>query len=108
MMDYSWPGNVRELQNAVQFSIVKCAGHIVKPEHLPMELKKDMDLKLSKSVQGMKLDLKLVREALARSGGNKSKAARSMGVGRATLYRFIDANPDVMDDSPDSKKTHPH
>ncbi len=108
MMDYSWPGNVRELQNAVQFSIVKCAGHIVKPEHLPMELKKDMDLKLSKSVQGMKLDLKLVREALARSGGNKSKAARSMGVGRATLYRFIDANPDVMDDSPDSKKNHPH
>lgn len=97
MMDYSWPGNVRELQNAVQFSIVKCSGHVIKPEHLPIELKKDMDLRLSKSTQGLKLDLKLVKEALLRSGGNKSKAAKSMGVGRATLYRFIDANPDVMD-----------
>lgn len=97
MMDYSWPGNVRELQNAVQFSVVKCSGHVIRPEHLPMELKKNMDLRLSKATQGLKLDLRLVKEALARSGGNKSKAAKAMGVGRATLYRFIDANPEVMD-----------
>lgn len=62
-----------------------------------MELRANMDLKLSKSNQGMKLDLKIVKEALARSGGNKSKAAKVLGVGRATLYRFIDANPGVMD-----------
>lgn len=97
MMDYTWPGNVRELQNAVQYSIVKCSGSLIKPEHLPFELKKDMDLKLSKSSQGFKLDMKLVKEALARSGGNKTKAAKAMGVGRATLYRFIEANPEVMD-----------
>lgn len=97
MMDYSWPGNVRELQNAVQYSIVKCGGHVIRPEHLPMELKKDMDLRLSKSAQGLKLDLKLVKEALARSGGNKSKAAKAMGVGRATLYRFMESNPEIMD-----------
>ena len=36
-----------------------------------------------------------VREALARCGGNRSQAARHLGVGRATLYRFIKVHPDV-------------
>ena len=42
-----------------------------------------------------KLDRKSVTEALSRSGGNKAKAARFLGVGRATLYRFLSDHPDV-------------
>ena len=35
--------------------------------------------------------------ALKKTGGNKAKAARILGVGRATLYRFLDKNPDAKD-----------
>jgi len=42
-----------------------------------------------------KLDLEAVRTALARTGGNKARAAKIMGVGRATLYRFLNDHPEL-------------
>ncbi|MDY6951956.1 MAG: sigma 54-interacting transcriptional regulator [Thermodesulfobacteriota bacterium] len=86
MMAYSWPGNVRELQSAIRFALVKSKGRIVQPDRLPMELRKE---------PSRKLDPEGVRAALVQSGGNKAKAARILGVGRATLYRFLADFPDV-------------
>jgi transcriptional regulator of acetoin/glycerol metabolism len=42
-----------------------------------------------------KLNPEMVQAALDRTGGNKAKAARHLGVGRATLYRFLEEFPDV-------------
>ena len=94
MLDYSWPGNVRELQNAVQFAIVKSGGRPITPSALPMELR---ELKNMANRRGpaKKLDAESVREALVEAGGNKAKAARLLGVGRATLYRFFDEHKDL-------------
>jgi PAS domain S-box-containing protein len=88
MMDYPWPGNVRELQSAIRFALVKSKGGIIQPDDLPLELKNWQD---ERSFRGpsRKLDTESVRAALAQSGGNKAKAARILGVGRATLYRFL-------------------
>jgi len=80
MVNYSWPGNIRELQSAIRFSIVRCRGRTIQPENLPMELRRG---------PSGKLDTESVRTALTQSGGNKAKAARILGVGRATLYRFL-------------------
>ncbi|RZB34514.1 MAG: hypothetical protein SRB1_00282 [Desulfobacteraceae bacterium Eth-SRB1] len=95
MMDYDWPGNVRELQNAVSFSIVKCRKGIIKPDDLPMELKA---FKSSIHTRGpsVKLDIDAVNKALLKTGGNKAKAARVLGVGRATLYRFLGNYPAIL------------
>jgi PAS domain S-box-containing protein len=95
MLDYSWPGNVRELQNAVQFAIVKCKGHVIQPDDLPLELR---DLQSPGIRRGpvKKLDSQAVQEALNKTGGNKARAARELGVGRATLYRFIGENPQAV------------
>ncbi|MFH1674505.1 MAG: sigma 54-interacting transcriptional regulator [Pseudomonadota bacterium] len=94
MMDYPWPGNVRELQSAIRFALVKSRGRVIQPDHLPIELKK---WRIERSTRGpsRKLDPDSVRAALAQSGGNKAKAARILGVGRATLYRFLADFPDV-------------
>ena len=94
MIDYPWPGNVRELQSAIRFALVKSRGLIIQPDHLPLELK---EWKTAKSLPGpkRKLDLEKVRAAISQSGGNKAKAARLLGVGRATLYRFLADLPDV-------------
>jgi len=88
MMDYRWPGNVRELQNAIQFSIVKCRGDIIRPEDLPLELR-DFIVEKPRRGPARKLDPTMVKDALAKTGGNKAKAAKLLGVGRATLYRFL-------------------
>jgi PAS domain S-box-containing protein len=94
MLDYRWPGNVRELQNAMQFALVKCEGNVIAVEHLPLELRDAADV-CGRSGPARKLDLEAVRLALARTGGNKAKAAKLMGVGRATLYRFLNDHPDM-------------
>ena len=88
MMDYAWPGNIRELQSALRFALVSSSGRIIKSNDLPLELK---EWKKERPSPGptRKLDLESVRNALAQSGGNKAKAARILGVGRATLYRFL-------------------
>ena len=92
MMDYLWPGNVRELQNALHYALVKCKGRLIRPEDLPMELKSGRS---SRRGPTRKLNQEMVQAALDRTGGNKAKAARHLGVGRATLYRFLEEFPDV-------------
>jgi PAS domain S-box-containing protein len=92
MMDYPWPGNVRELQNALHYALVKSKGRLIRPEDLPMELKSGRS---SRRGPTRKLNPEMVQAALDRTGGNKAKAARHLGVGRATLYRFLEEFPDV-------------
>ncbi len=94
MMDYSWPGNVRELQNAVHFAIVKSKGRLIHPEDLPIELRRTDYIKPTPG-PSKKLNPDTVMAALKESGGNKSKAAKILGVGRATLYRFLEEMPAV-------------
>ncbi len=90
MMSYDWPGNVRELQNWIQFSLVRCKGNVILPEHLPpMRISQPKMGALSKP--RCKLDANIVNEALTRTNGNKVKAARMLGISRATLYRFLDS-----------------
>ncbi len=98
MMDYPWPGNVRELQNAIQFAIVRCNNKVITPDDLPMELRQ---LKVVPAKLGRirKLDIQSVQEALVKTGGNKAGAARELGVGRATLYRFLSDHADMIESS---------
>lgn len=94
MMRYHWPGNVRELQNTIQFAIVNCSGDTIFPKDLPMELKDQSLLGFSRGAS-RKLNVENVKTALIKTGGNKAKAARILGVGRATLYRFLADFPDA-------------
>jgi DNA-binding NtrC family response regulator len=94
MMEYAWPGNVRELQNAVQFAIVKSKNKTITADDLPLELRQVKENALRRGPT-RKLDARSVQEALIKTGGNKARAARELGVGRATLYRFLSENPDI-------------
>jgi len=94
LMDYSWPGNVRELQNAVHFALVKAKGRLVHPDNLPLEIRRRERIGYTPGPP-RKLERDAVAAALQQSGGNKTKAARILGVGRATLYRFLDNVQDV-------------
>ena len=116
LMDYHWPGNVRELKNIIQFAVVKSRGSQIRPTDLPRELLKDRDANAAVLAHYLppepepdfdpdpalkidggrgKLGPEAVKAALAKTGGNKSKAARVLKVGRATLYRFLAQNEEV-------------
>ena len=96
-MSYSWPGNVRELQSAVRFSLLRAKGKTVMPEHLPRELLQwGQPATLTSRGRTRKLSAHAVKEALEKTGGNKAKAARLLGVGRATLYRFLEDFPELQ------------
>ena len=92
MMDYNWPGNVRELENVIQFAIVKCRNNTISFENLPMELT-DNQADSKKNDHLKKLDIHTVKATLEKTAGNKAQAARVLGVGRATLYRFLSDHP---------------
>jgi PAS domain S-box-containing protein len=96
MMEYAWPGNVRELQNAVQFAIVRSNNRTIAADDLPLELRRVKEHALRRG-PARKLAARSVRKALVKTGGNKARAARELGVGRATLYRFLNENPDVAE-----------
>jgi len=93
---YSWPGNVRELQNALQFAWIKCKGAEIEPEHLPANLRHVVEVGQVVGSRRKKLTAAAVAEALAVTGGNKSEAAKHLGVSRATLYRFLDETSSVV------------
>ncbi len=113
LLDYDWPGNVRELKNVIQFSVVRCRGKQILPSDLPPEITRGTGLPLSPSTDlppdhppdvlpspgsgRSRLDAASVKAALTRTGGNKSKAARVLGIGRATLYRFLNSNEDARE-----------
>ncbi len=101
MLDYHWPGNVRELKNVIQFSVVRSRGNTILPKDLPLEVSQEPEIPRFREPEPIETDIPLtrgkltessVKTALIKTGGNKSKAARVLGVGRATLYRFLAQN----------------
>jgi PAS domain S-box-containing protein len=82
---YPWPGNVRELQNAVHYALAGCQSEVAGPEDLPREIRQSGPWRTPTS----KLKVAAVQAALQQCDGNKAKAAKLLGVGRATLYRFL-------------------
>jgi DNA-binding NtrC family response regulator len=96
---YHWPGNIRELRNVVERAfILHASADDLRPEHLPPELRGGAaPRKADKPApavppEGLVLDdveRKLIRDALERSSGNQSRAARMLGISRDTLrYRL--------------------
>mgnify|MGYP001814199902 CR=1 FL=1 len=87
---FQWPGNVRELQNVLQFAWIKCKGDEILVEHLPPNLRLTGAHTVAKIKRRRGLTIEAVSAALDEVGGNKTEAAKRLGVSRATLYRFLD------------------
>ncbi len=95
LMDYEWPGNVRELENAISFAVVKCQGKAILPGDLPPKIIKQNN-QVRTASNAIDLDEQSVLDALQTTEGHKGKAAKLLGIGRATLYRFFDKNPGLV------------
>jgi len=98
LLRHHWPGNVRELDSALRYAAIKCKNGQILPQHLPPELRLQAGLGESRSLRRARLSEAVVAEALREAGGNRSAAARTLGVGRATLYRFLGGCPETEAD----------
>jgi DNA-binding NtrC family response regulator len=104
LQGYSWPGNVRELENTIQRAIILAPGMTIRPEDLPLNLHADKIIDISEynpecSFERQLRDykVKLAFDAVRDNNGNKTLAARSLGISRAYLHRLIRlAEPDVL------------
>lgn len=85
---HDWPGNVRELRNAMAVAAARCQGDLVRPGDLPLEILEGATAAVALP-QGPMTNRLEVLEALHRSGGNRSQAAKLLGVSRATFYRRL-------------------
>jgi sigma-54 dependent transcriptional regulator, acetoin dehydrogenase operon transcriptional activator AcoR len=91
----AWPGNVRQLEALVCSLLAERRGAPIEVGDLPVELLRQATL-AAVPAAGNSLELAAVRRAvivaaLAAAGGNKSEAARRLGIGRSTLYRQLAA-----------------
>lgn len=97
---YSWPGNVRELEHAIEHAYVLCHDPFIGLDHLPPDIRQcDSDSK-SLSQKSEPLDIQTILKALEKTGGNKSKAARLLGVNRRTIYRKLSRREDPDEANP--------
>jgi DNA-binding NtrC family response regulator len=102
--NYPWPGNVRELENAIQRAIILAPGTTIRPEDLPINTHGDKIIDISEynpdgSFERQLRDykVKLATDAVRENNGNKTLAARSLGISRAYLHRLIRlGEPDIM------------
>jgi DNA-binding NtrC family response regulator len=94
---YAWPGNVRELRNLCERMAILAPGQEVTPDDLPLEIRRgdlprghDAPFQLpATGIDLSTLEAELIRQALALAAGNKSRAARLLGLTRDTLlYRM--------------------
>ena len=89
---WSWPGNVRELRNVIERACLLCEGHLLTEADLSRSLTERPAAAAvpEDEPDGPPPGRDEVRTALDMSGGNKSLAARRLGISRRALYRLID------------------
>jgi DNA-binding NtrC family response regulator len=95
MMDFHWPGNVRELENIIQRGVTLSSGKMLEAADIHLDLpaaRASADGAAPVLPSGMTLDQwedEIIREALRQADGNKSQAARALGLSRNALrYRL--------------------
>jgi len=98
LLNYDWPGNIRELKNAVQYSIAILDEPILSEKHLIgffTQIQQNNNKKQEKQTddnsikQLSELEKNVIQEALLVTKGNKSNAAKLLGISRATIHRKL-------------------
>jgi len=96
LVRYDWPGNVRELMNAVERGVILCRGEYIAEKDFPLSVSEAEVSESDLAREGLPADLPLeevekvtILNTLESAGGNKSEAARRLGITRRTLHKKL-------------------
>ncbi len=87
---HNWPGNIRELQHAVERAIIMSEGNILEPHDFFLSEKRETAEPTLSTTNLEETEKILVRKVIEKHGGNISRAARELGLTRASLYRRME------------------
>src|SRR5579863_461774 len=102
LTDFDWPGNIRELENTILRGVTLARGDTLEPSDIQLDTARAAANHTSFLPPGVSLEQweqQMIREALRRSNGNKSQAARLLGISRNALrYRLSQMGVQDTDD----------
>jgi two-component system response regulator HydG len=115
LMDYDWPGNVRELENSMERAVALCRLDEITVDDLPAKIQEHQSSKIVITTESPgelitlhEMERRYVRQVLNAVGGNKTHAARILGIDRRSLYRRLEEpRADRKDETPTSMSTPP-
>ncbi|NER16994.1 sigma-54-dependent transcriptional regulator [Spongiivirga citrea] len=87
--NYNWPGNLRELKNTVKRAVLLSRTEMIVPEVLPNEIRMQNQKEDTFSLYNADNEMTLIKKALEKTDGNKTKAAQLMKIDRKTLYNKL-------------------
>jgi two-component system response regulator HydG len=94
LSDYAWPGNVRELENVVERAAVLCRGDVLRIEDLPEAVAHASPaapaaLMFPIGTPLDEVEMRMIRETLRHTQGDKSLAAQLLRISARTIYRKL-------------------
>ncbi len=95
LFNYQWPGNIRELKNCMEAAVVMAKGKTIELDDLSSDVRgavkeREKSVTLSLPITLEEAEKKLILETIAFCGGNKSRASKTLEIGRKTLHRKLD------------------
>jgi two-component system response regulator HydG len=97
LMEYDWPGNVRELENCMERAVALCRFDEITVDDLPSKVQEHQSSKIVITTESPgelitldEMERRYVRQVLNAVGGNKTHAARILGIDRRSLYRRLE------------------
>jgi PAS domain S-box-containing protein len=88
-MSHGWPGNIREMENILEHALIVCQKDVVTMEDLPLDTFESMEVREPLADYGNGVSRQSIIDALEKAEGNKSRAARMLGISRRTIYRKL-------------------
>ncbi|UCG60901.1 MAG: sigma 54-interacting transcriptional regulator [Candidatus Zixiibacteriota bacterium] len=93
LLAYAWPGNVRELENILERAAVLSREGVILPDHLPSQIVNQASVLSSKTglYKGTlaEVEQKYIEQVLDEVDGNRTKAAKALGISSTTLWRKL-------------------
>lgn len=96
LLEYDWPGNVRELENCIERAVALTRMSEIGVDDLPDKIREHRNNQIVLSTDNLaelstlaEMEQRYIRHVLSAAGGNKSQAARILGLDRRSLYRRL-------------------
>ncbi len=96
LLNYEWPGNIRELEHAIEHAMVLSQGQMIELQALPLEIRRGEEFESSPAAGthfhrggpfDQKVERSMIEQALFDASGNRTRAAKKLGMSRTTLWR---------------------